>query len=243
MLVSDIKIGRRRLDFSSSGQGRFEATEVFAGDTKIVNAIELLDFSDGLVQVLVCEACGITGCEPGSWVAIRRAEDKVIFVPAIEAMQEGDWEMNEYSPPRYIRKNGPLVFSFDAYEELRSRTGRFPAATNVKEITSKEALGVLQLTAPGNVLGQLGTQVDLNSENIVAVTEGDLEAEVAEFRNLISIINDGSEGQQAGSPERVIEFHLDIPSFPAWRPFGYDFNNVATLSLVDALDQADCQSR
>lgn len=134
MLVTDINLGRRHLDFSSSGQGRFNATEVCSGDTKLVNAVELLDFSDGLVQVL----------------------------------------------------------------------------------------GALQLTAPGRVLGPLGILAELNSENIVAVTEGDLNDEVAEFRKLISTIDDDADGLHAEAPQRVIEFHLDIPTFPAWRPFGYD---------------------
>ncbi len=238
MLISDIKVSRRRLDFSSSGQGSFTATEVYSGNSRLVNAIELLDFSDGLVQVLVCEACGISGCEPGSWVAIRRVGETVVFVPAVDAMQEDDWGTTEYSPPEYMKNYGPLVFGPGVYEDMRAKTGRFPKLSNLKDIASREVLAASQLTAPGRVLGPLGTLPELDPENIVAVTEGDLDDEIAAFGRLISTINDGADGLHAESLQRVVEFHLNVPTFPAWRPFGYDSDRNPVLNTGETLGQA-----
>lgn len=231
MLVSDFELQKNRLDFSSSGQGRVDATELVADGIQLVNAIELLDFTDGTVQLIVCEACGVTGCEPGSWASVRRVGDKITFVPAIDAMREGDWESNEYSPPRYIMKYGPIVFDLASYQTLREKSGRFPDPDKVKELSSNDVLAILQLTAPGRVLGPLGMPAKLNTENIVAVTEGDLEDEINELRKLIDYVQNDHPIKSSETPNRVIEFHLDIPSFPAWRPFGYDAEGNAVLSL------------
>lgn len=231
MLVSNFELRKLRLDFSSSGQGRFDATELVIDGIQLVNAIELLDFTDGTVQLIVCEACGVSGCEPGSWATVKRTSDKIAFVPAIDAMREGDWESHEYSPPRYIMKYGPIVFDLASYQALRQESGRFPDPDRVKELSPSDVLAVLQLTAPGRVLGPLGMPANLSAENIVAVTEGDLEKEINEFRKLIDHVNNDHAFELSEAPIRVTEFHLDIPDFPAWRPFGYDLEGNAVLSL------------
>ncbi len=231
MLVTNFELRKNILDFSSSGQGRFNATELVVDGIQLVNAIELLDFADGTVQLIVCEACGIIGCEPGSWAAVRRVGDEVAFVPAIDAMREGDWESNEYLPPRYIMKHGPVVFDLATYQALRDESGRFPDPDRVKKLSSNDLLTVLQVTAPGRVLGPLGMPANLNAENIVAVTEGDLENEINEFRKLIDHVQSNRPVEIAEALSRITEFHLDIPGFPAWRPFGYDMEGNAVLSL------------
>ncbi len=235
MLVSNFELRKNQLDFSSSGQGRFEGTELVVNGIQLVNAIELLDFTDGMVQLLVCEACGVKGCEPGAWAAVRRVCDMVVLVPAIDAMREGGWESNEYSPPRYIMKHGPVVFDLVTYQALRNEGGRFPDPDRIEKLSSTDALAVLQLTAPGRVLGPLGMPVNLNAENIVAVTEGDLENEIYEFRKLIDRVQSDRSIRIAEVPSKVTEFHLDIPGFGAWRPFGYDTEGNAVLNLNSAV--------
>lgn len=238
MLVSNFELRKNQLDFSSSGQGRFDATELVADGIQLVNAIELLDFADGAVQLIVCEACGHIGCEPGSWAAVRRVGDTVVFVPAIDAMREGNWESNEYSPPRYIMKHGPIVFDLATYQALRDKSGRFPDPDRVQKLSSNDVLAVLQLTAPGRVLGPLGIPASLNTENIVAVTDGDLEHEINEFRKLIDHVLRDRPIEIAEAPIRVTEFHLDIPDFPAWRPFGYDIEGNAILNLNSVISSS-----
>ncbi|MEM9402381.1 MAG: hypothetical protein AAGA44_07840 [Pseudomonadota bacterium] len=231
MQVSDFATIRRELDFSSSGQGKFNATQVVANGVTLINSVELLDVSGFVAQLLVCEACGVTGCEPGSWVAIRRSGDHVLFVPWLEGMDGGEWESANYSPPKYMAEAGPLVFDSDAFAELQRSSGEFPSLTEIPEINSLEVLSCIQLTAPGFVLGPVGRPAKLDADNIVAVTEGDLEEEIAEFSTLVSAVNDGVENSHSESPIRITEFHLDIPTFPAWRPFGYTKDGVAVLNL------------
>lgn len=224
LVVTSIGLRKRKLDFSSSDQGVFSATALFANDVQLINAVELLDFdyADDAVQLILCEECGITGCKPGSWASVRRIGDRIIIIPATSAMRGGEWESREYSPPTYMLTKGFPTFSADAYNELRDKAGKFPAPNLVRECTSLETLDLLQITAPGRVLGNFGSVAKLQLESIIAVTEGDLSQEIETLGKLIFSAQDGEVDLHSVHPERVVEFHVDIPGFPTWRPFGYD---------------------
>ncbi len=99
------------LDFSSSGQGQRAATAVSAAGIRLFNAIELVDVEPSATQVEVCECCGSPHCSPGGWVAFRRIGERVVWVPAWDEMEKGEWEMSEYSPPSFLTSQGAPVFS------------------------------------------------------------------------------------------------------------------------------------
>jgi hypothetical protein len=204
MPVTSFELRQRKLDFRSSGQSLFDATALIANDVELVNAIERLDFSGEVVQLIVCEQCGYAHCAPGSYVNFRKLGEQVVLVPALSAMREGEFELREYAPPAYMWTQGLPIFSADVYDELRRE------------------IGTLQFTAPGGVLGKPGSAAVLQSEWIVAVTEGDLSQEIETFSELIRAVQKGEENLHSMRPERLVEFHLDILNFPSWRPFGYD---------------------
>lgn len=221
MPVSSFELRQRKLDFRSSGQGFFDATALIANDIELVNAVERLEFSDETVQLVVCEQCGFPNCAPGSWAGIRRVDEQIVLIPALSAMREGEFELREYAPPAYMRTQGLPMFSTAVYDELRRETGTFPDQSFIHPCTSLDALDLLQFTAPGGVLGELGSTAVLQSEWIVAVTEGDLSQEIETFKELICAVQKGEEKLHSMRPERLVEFHLDLLGFPSWRPFGY----------------------
>lgn len=212
---------KQLLDFRSSGQGEFDATALVIDGQQIANAVELFDFSDDRVQLFICEQCGITGCLSGSWASVRKIDEWFALVPAVAAMREGEWELSEYSPPKFMRTSGFPAFSESTYSELCESTGQFPAPGKVKQCSSKDALGLLQFAAPGGVLGPLGTKAVVCSELLIAVTEGELEDEVAALCDLVRLIEEDGGMRHTTQPERVVEFHLDLPSCPTWQPMGY----------------------
>jgi hypothetical protein len=222
MPVTSFELRQRKLDFRSSGQSLFDATALIANDVELVNAIERLDFSGEVVQLIVCEQCGYAHCAPGSYVNFRKLGEQVVLVPALSAMREGEFELREYAPPAYMWTQGLPIFSADVYDELRREIGTFPVRSSIHPCTSLDALDMLQFTAPGGVLGKPGSAAVLQSEWIVAVTEGDLSQEIETFSELIRAVQKGEENLHSMRPERLVEFHLDILNFPSWRPFGYD---------------------
>ena len=82
MPVTSFELRQRKLDFRSSGQDPFDATALIANDVQLVNAIERLDFSDEVVQVIVCEQCGYAHCASGSCVNFRKLDDQIVLTPA-----------------------------------------------------------------------------------------------------------------------------------------------------------------
>ena len=221
MHVTSFELRKRTLNFTSSGQGFVNATALIANDVQLINAIELLDCSDGMVQLIVCEDCGVTNCIPGSWAGIRRIDQAIVLVPAFSAIREGEWESREYAPPKYMLTKGLPTFSASVYDELRIKTGRFPAPNLISECTLMDTLDLLQLTAPGGVFGKPGTQVSVQSEKFLAVTNGDLSEELEALVQLVRSVQEDDRELPSEQPDRLVEFHLNVSGFPTWSPFGY----------------------
>lgn len=213
-----------QLDFSSSGQGKISATALYFDENQFFNAIELLDFDGEQFQTQTCNCCGFAGCSSGSWVSIRRCDDYVMFIPAIEAMGEGKWEKEEYSPPYFLRKYGAPALSEFLYNELTTLCPNLPSINGMPYLSKTDGLAILQLEAPGYILGNIGDEVQLNREHIIAVSEGNLEDEISVLENLIEISQSNAEQRIDTKFEKKIEFILDLPNFPSWSPYGYKSN-------------------
>ena len=219
--IDEFELRSREFDFSSSGLGTFRGHEVTVAGVRLINMVERLEIDDDRVQLIVCEECGIPGCAVGNWASIRRLLGKYVLVPAVLAMLEGAREQTEYTPPRFMSTNGLPAFSKSRYERLREAIGKLPEPELVQDCSSREILGLLRFDAPGRSLGGLGDRTALKSEAILAVSEGELENELAVLRQIVSAIEEGAEGLHSDTLERVVEFHLDIPGFPSWKPLGY----------------------
>ena len=85
---------RAKLDFSDSGQSKVFVTQLWENKTKIINAIEYVNWSDFELQFLVCEVCGYVGCKPQNWISLRRTESLVLIIPAFTSIEEA---------PKYLK--------------------------------------------------------------------------------------------------------------------------------------------
>lgn len=229
-LIQKIETFESTFDFTSSGQGEFVGTAIHFDDNLIFNGIERISFEDDRFQSSICNCCGYEGCSSGSWVSLRRLGGFFLFIPAIEAMSEGKWESVEYSPPYFLRKHGVPAFSTVRYNELRKVIPKLPKPDAVQSLSNAELLAILQLEAPGRVLGELGDEVSFNSEFVIAVCEGNHEDEVLAFNNLLGKMSKPNKANLPQTIDRLVEFILDLPEFPQWTPFGYA-EGSATLYL------------
>jgi hypothetical protein len=216
--VESIEHVPRVLDFSSSGQGLREVTTLIADGICIANAVSLLDFAniDERLQVHICENCGVTGCEPGGWITLRRLGSAILWVPCFEAMAADVAAAREYAPPTYER--GLPIFGAVTYEALRRHIPEFPPIELVAPLRSRDAIRLLQWHAPGRVLGRFPDPPRLRREAVLASDLGELDRAV-----------DALEATVAGAwendrPLREVEngnakcFYLDLPGTPAWAP-------------------------
>jgi hypothetical protein len=240
--IHDFCLKARSLDFGSSGQGKVEVTSLIGNGVQLLNALELVEFSDKGFQTLICEQCGIARCASGAWVTLRRLGDRLLLVPPVELLREDSFSKSEFRPPRYLLESGIPAMRQDQYAELILIAKDFPPFNHIGCLTSVEALAMHQMTAPGRLLGPVEERARLRTECFVAVSDGDLDSELCSLQSVLDRIEHGQPVTFSGTPTRVIEFHLDLPNNPTWSALAYFGDdpglNMVGLQCPDALGQA-----
>jgi len=153
-----------RLDFSSSGQKPEDFTELWADGVKICNGIELSNWEEDPIQLIVCDSCGNVQCNSGNWLSPRNAGEYILFIPAFQKMNKGSWEQDEYAPPFYMEKSGIILFDKIEYASLRSIVTKLPSHGELKNLTSTEAICLFQWEAPLKVLGKYPDSIHFRKE-------------------------------------------------------------------------------
>jgi hypothetical protein len=220
------------LDFSSSGLGYHSSTAIDAGGIRLFNALDLVDFELGLAQVYVCSDCGTPHCERGNWVALRRVGADVMWLPAFAQMESGEWEAQEYTPPRFVADRGAPLFRASTWEALRAIRSDVPRADDLPALASREAVQLLQWSAPGRVLGRHPQKPSLERKRVVAVTEGDRDAIVKDVDAALAHYYEAAVRlaiQPRSTLQSRIELWLDLPGTPAWSAFGYGSEGIVLL--------------
>lgn len=240
------------LDFTSSEQGLRAATAIEANGVRLFNALELVQVGDPETQVEICEHCGFSNCSPGGWVAFRRVGERVVWIPAWDAMEKGDWEETEYRPPAFMRRQGMPIFSSAAWHRLRLLQPALPAHDALPWLDSREAVRLSQWSAPGGLLGAYPLPPRLDHELLVSATEGDLAAEAEVVDACLRSHFEAARPMKlapADAVTRPIEFWLDLPGTPSWADFARVGNDVrfvfdpdAVLLCEDAADSGAADS-
>ena len=151
--VSEPMVQTSTLDFTSSGQGRRTVSQLKTGDVVLMNALELMEWSTERTQLLICNECGIPGCSSGGWVNLRKTNDRVVLIPAFDDIERDDWSRDEYSPPKYLRKEGTPYFDLGTYESLVAKDLGFPTLNQIASLEMREAVRLAQCEMPFQILG------------------------------------------------------------------------------------------
>lgn len=185
--IDDPKFESVTLDFSSSGQGHFQATQLISGDIKLMNAIELMDWDDDKVQVSICDHCGTVGCSSGGWIVFRSSGNFVLLMPAFDAMREDNWSKAEYSPPYFLTDKGTAYFDKHTYESLREQSSLFPPFEQIRPLQIREAMWLVQSSAPLQILGKPAT-LDIDPRKfdyVIAAMNGEPKEHLHKAENLL----------------------------------------------------------
>jgi len=206
------------------GFSPFNAVSISYGGECLVNAINLADFDDDPTQVLLCETCGNVGCGSVGWVHMRRIGDDVIWLPPAPRLIRDPDSVRELFPPPFMESPacGIPVFRDSLYDELRRQLSELPDKSMIPFLCAREALLLLQREAPLELLGRAPNIPRLQRDRILAVSDGDLEPEIAAINAFAKDHATDCTPLQTVLSDRItqpIEFHLDSPGFPAWRGF------------------------
>jgi hypothetical protein len=137
--IKNPEIKPAKLDFSPSGQAPLKASQLLSDRIQIINALELVDWDEEKIQLLICEACGNTHCKSGDWVSLRKSDSLILILPAFEAVSGEDSDKEEYQPPSYLKQKGIAYFDRATYENLRSKHFAFPALDKIRQLSVQEA--------------------------------------------------------------------------------------------------------
>ena len=212
----------------------FPTKSVYTGETCLINAAACCDFISEPCQLLVCD-CGIVGCAKGGWVSLRRMGDQVAMIPALASLNsDGAFELDNLAPPEYLIDHDRIwaVLSTTVYASITSAIPEFPEMDAIQPLTSREALTIIQMMAPLQVLGRYPSMPQLNHNLFLAVTVGDTTIELKTVNAFIESAwaNDVSLAADTSNHEYTpVEFHFDGPGFPAWSNFAKSEDGLAIL--------------
>jgi len=217
-----------------NGDDSVPAISVYSGETCLINAAAYCNFFSEPCQLLVCD-CGIVGCSKGGWVSIRRIGDQMAMIPALTSLNsDGAFELDNLAPPQYLVAHDRFgaVLSTSVYESIASAIPEFPEMDAIQPLTSHEALTIIQMMAPLQVLGRYPSMPQLNHDLILAVTAGDMTVELKTVNAFIESAwaSDAALAAETGNHEYTpVEFHLDGPGLPAWSNFTKSEDGLAIL--------------
>lgn len=183
--------------------------------------LELIDFEDADVQVLVCRGCGVTRCAPGGWVSLRRVTSEVVaWIPSFRRMEGSRDDVLQFSPPYGNGADSIPVFCSKVWSKLRKLSDEIPKLDELPALSARECARILQWEAPGAALGSAPSYPGLNHALILAVGQGAVSDWIERFSQVLAAWTTSEAPVSlvdvvGGAPN---EAYLDLPGHPAWRP-------------------------
>lgn len=231
-MPTTIETREATLDFTSSEQGRPRGTQLLVDDVLFANALKLTSWGADEFQPLVCEACGIEGCEPGNWLVARRAGDFAVLLPDFSAMLDHENEATEHAPPAYIRTRGALVLGRDEYHRFRSVVSGAREFGRLPGLRGNEARRLLQFEAVHNMLGRFPGDVSVRDDHAIACSHGDLTERMQEVAELLQALGDHQPVRfRPASNEAVpVVLYLDDAKATEWSPISIENDRMVLLA-------------
>lgn len=216
--VENPTIEKTNLDFRSSGQGFREVSQLKSDEVVLMNALDLMDWSDDPTQIFVCGHCGYPRCEAGNWISLRLSGNYVFLMPAFD-----DWETDktEYGPPEYLRKNGTPYFTLEKYKILVDLDLDFPVLENIRKLEMRDAMRIAQLEMPWRIFGE-PPKVDLTKQKadlVIAASEGDHQEYLQVIDKLLRENYENKSHAFIRKPlpdEEIVSLFLDAAEFTRW---------------------------
>ena len=158
-----------RPNLSSSGQASPDWTRLVCDSVELCNTMEWTDWHEpDLVQVIVCEECGHSGCATGGYVRVSHLGSHVLWSPP-QRNTEDEWETHEYRPSHAIIEHGGVAIPVAEWERWRSRFRNVPAAKELPPTQRGELKAAWMIEVPSlDRLEALSDLTRLVSKSLVA---------------------------------------------------------------------------
>ena len=147
IICQNLSLSRWAPDLSSSGRGTPQWTRARCGDAELVNSVEWVEWEVNPVQVLVCEACGYSGCESGNYVHVSLLSNHVLWTaPQVDANDEfAAWQ---YAPPAVVWQHGLVALQLQDWIRLRELNANVPGSQQLPRATRRVLADGWRMSAP-----------------------------------------------------------------------------------------------
>jgi hypothetical protein len=220
--IENLELRPGTLDLTSSEQGRRKVTQLFAGEVKLINAVELVAWDlEGDTQFLICEGCGMEHCKQRDWVRVRRSDSLVLILPTFDYVwAERPEERLEYSPPSYLTEQGGVAYlDQPTYESLALQNPDFPLFERIPHLNVREAALLFHWTTPAQALGP-PPEIRVNEEIIIGASEGTTADHTTRLSTLLRSAYDNPSHallRPLTEHDHLISLYLDAAEFIDWK--------------------------
>lgn len=205
------------LDFSSSGLGKKETSELYLDDFRLSNAIDLVEYNSDATQFTVCPECGTTDCSSGDYLSLRRIDKNVAFIPAFEKMR--DDSNAQYSPHKEISKLGGILLDKYQYLEVQKFITVLPLFEYLPTLKNSGVPTLLQWESSVNALDKFPYSVDFRTDLYLATSSDLGESIITKLEELINLFkNSNDEAQLTEVENGNVSIFLDIDGYYEWNP-------------------------
>jgi hypothetical protein len=182
---SKIEIKATKFDLSSSSFGTAKVKQVICDGVTVVNAANYVAWNDYPLQFMLCEQCLYQGCATGGCVSVRRANDRVIILPAFDSIYAGEWEASMYGPPLWLRRRGCLSLTKDQWAVFSAPIRNAPRWDELEHATTNDLLRLFYFQSPRMFLPDYTQPAGARWDTILC-TNGDTDVDVAFLRQVLS---------------------------------------------------------
>ncbi len=217
------------LDFSSSGQGKKDTTELYLEDFKLSNAVDLVEYDSDSTQFMICSECGMTDCASGGYLTLRRIDNSVAFIPAFEEMR--DDRDSRYTPHYEVSKSGGILLDKAKYLEVRNAITELPNFEELSVLKNSDIPILLQWESTVNALDKFPFPIEFRSDLYLATSSELEESIVTKLEDLIHLYENSDEDAHLAENENSdVSIFLDIDGYYEWNPM-WESNGVLGLKL------------
>ena len=229
---NNIEVKPAKMDLSSSGGGTATVLQVVCDSVVIINAADYVVWDERPIQFELCDVCLCSGCSPGGRVCVRRANDRVLILPAFDSFHPGEWDEASDGAPLWLRRRGVLSLTEDQWAVFSVPIPGAPQWDNLERATTSDLLRLFHFQAPRLFLPDFTQPAEARWDSILC-TSGDTDADIAFLRRVFSPeISAYKHVFCSPSPESYpIYAYLDGNGIEEWRLFSSE--HPPALFLAD----------
>ncbi len=133
IVCSTLRFDAWRPDFASSGLSNPIWTRVWFKKMLLCNGLEGVDATTNPIQTLICEQCGISGCQQGGYVHLSRLDGLVLWsAPVLDEPEP--WEIRHFRAPNVVLDHGALAIPAEQWRKLRNINPGLPHIDGLESI-------------------------------------------------------------------------------------------------------------